>query len=324
MREAAPTVSVSSSVVEPEAPVAAASSAGAAILQTRVSRPHSFWTGLGFDTHAGINGFGGNIAMPVALHFNLRVGGDYFAYKTSFTEEGANVNAALHLGHAKAALDWYPFRNGFRVSPQMMFAVQTHVAATVLVPSGSTITLDGSDYVSSDADPLHGSASVGTRKVAPGFTVGWGQHRLARGPPLDLPGRTGLLLHRPAEPAGSVYRLRLPAQHAPATGLPKCHQRPRLSTEFGRVHPAQPEQPELCLLLSRGVHGLRLPFLERFAMCVQKRLSRRAKVLVYAAQTIALEDKPGRMVRFLCIQHRNFARKTRTFVHSLTCFRPSL
>ena len=173
MRDAAPEVGVSSSA-DPDASAAPSSGAGAALLQTRASRPHTFWTGLGFDSHVGINGAGGSVAIPVTQHFNLRVGGEYFGYKTSFTEEGANVTAALKLGHAKAALDWYPFHNGFRVSPMMVFAVQTHVDATVLVPSGSTISLDGSDYVSSNTDPLRGSATVSTRKVAPGLTVGWG------------------------------------------------------------------------------------------------------------------------------------------------------
>ncbi|MGI4853599.1 MAG: hypothetical protein ACRYF4_06070 [Janthinobacterium lividum] len=134
----------------------------------------SFLHSLGFAVHVGINGAGGDIAMPVAQHFNLRVGGDYAQYSTTFTEEGANVSAALRLGHGKVAVDWFPFGNGFRISPMAVFAVQTHVDATVLVPAGSTITLDGSDYVSSNADPLRGSAQVKTRSAAPGLTVGWG------------------------------------------------------------------------------------------------------------------------------------------------------
>ncbi|WP_158792464.1 hypothetical protein [Granulicella sp. L60] len=46
--------------------------------------------------------------------------------------------------------------------------------ATALVPSGSTITLNGQDYVSSSTDPLHGSGSVDFRKVSPGFSLGFG------------------------------------------------------------------------------------------------------------------------------------------------------
>lgn len=147
----------------------------AAAAAISVTRPYrSLWHGLGFSAHIGINGAGGDIALPVAPHFNIRAGGDYTRYSTTFTEEGANVAAALRLGHGKVALDWYPFGNGFRVSPMAVFAVQTHLDATVLVPAGQTITLDGGDYVSSNADPLRGSATVKTRSAAPGLTVGWG------------------------------------------------------------------------------------------------------------------------------------------------------
>ncbi len=71
-------------------------------------------------------------------------------------------------------LDWFPFRNGFHVSPMVNFSNNNTVRATVLVPSGSTITLSGSNYISSLTDPLHGSGSVGFRKTSPGLTVGWG------------------------------------------------------------------------------------------------------------------------------------------------------
>ncbi len=130
--------------------------------------------GLGFSVHAGANGLGGDIALPVAKRYNVRVGGEYFHYTTQFAQEGADVTAALRLGLGRAAVDWFPFNNGFRVSPQVVFGIQTRVNASVVVPSGRTISLDGQDYVSSDADPLRGTALIQTRKVAPGLTVGWG------------------------------------------------------------------------------------------------------------------------------------------------------
>lgn len=147
---------------------------GAATIAVPGARSHSFVHSLGFSVHAGINGIGGDIALPVAPRFNVRVGGEYFGYSTHFTQDGADVDASLRLGNGKAALDWFPFGNRFRVSPQVMFAIQTSVDATVLVPSGRSISLDGSDYVSSNADPLRGSAKIRTRTAAPGLTVGWG------------------------------------------------------------------------------------------------------------------------------------------------------
>ncbi len=135
---------------------------------------HGLLQSIGVDVHMGLNGVGGDIALPVTRHFSVRAGGEYFHYTDQFTEQGANVDASLRLGNGKAALDWYPFRNGFRVSPQVVFAIQTQASATVLVPPGQTISLNNSNYVSSTTDPLHGNGLVTTRKSAPGISVGWG------------------------------------------------------------------------------------------------------------------------------------------------------
>jgi hypothetical protein len=152
--------------------------------KSRVSR-------LGIDAQVGLNGVGGDIAFAVAPHFNLRLGGRFFSYSTSFQEEGADVNASLRLGGGKASLDWYPFHNGFRISPLVVFLNQTGVRATVLVPAGQTISLDDGDYVSSHADPLHGSASIGVRKTSPGLTIGYGNIIPRSGRHLSFPVELG-------------------------------------------------------------------------------------------------------------------------------------
>ena len=129
---------------------------------------------VGVDAHVGIDGIGFDVATPIAQHFNVRVGGDFFSYSTNFTEEGANVDASLQLQSAHANLDWFPFHNGLHVSPMVVLANNNHGRATVLVPAGNTINLNGQDYISSLTDPLHGSGSVDFRKTSPGLTVGWG------------------------------------------------------------------------------------------------------------------------------------------------------
>jgi hypothetical protein len=129
---------------------------------------------IGIAALVGIGGIGGDVAVAVAPHFNIRVGGQFFGYSNSFQEEGALINARLHTGGGKASVDWFPFRNGFHVSPIVVFLNQTDVRATVLVPSGQTVSLGTGNYVSSKADPLHGSASIGVRKTAPGLVIGYG------------------------------------------------------------------------------------------------------------------------------------------------------
>ena len=72
------------------------------------------------------------------------------------------------------ALDWFPFGGHLRLSPQIVYGNNNRVLATAVIPSGSTITLNGKDYISSFSDPLHGSGRIDFRKVSPGFSFGFG------------------------------------------------------------------------------------------------------------------------------------------------------
>ncbi|MDW5264273.1 MULTISPECIES: hypothetical protein [Acidobacteriaceae] len=160
--------STESNETQPSEPQSLATSTRSGAIPTRAPGR------IGVDVHAGINGIGADVALAVASHFNVRLGGQFFGYSSSFQEEGANVNATLRLGGGRASLDWFPFHNGFHVSPLLVFLNQTSVRAKVIVPSGETISLDDGDYVSSQADPLHGSASIGVWKTSPGLMIGYG------------------------------------------------------------------------------------------------------------------------------------------------------
>jgi hypothetical protein len=131
-------------------------------------------TRVGVDAQAGLGGIGFEVALPLFRKFNVRAGSNFFGYSTTFQEQGANVAANLRLRSGHASLDWFPFRGRFRLSPLVVFANNNRVQASALIPPGSTITLDGSDYISSSTDPLHGGGSIDFRRVSPGFTLGWG------------------------------------------------------------------------------------------------------------------------------------------------------
>jgi hypothetical protein len=133
------------------------------------------WKHPGLGLVVGINGIGLEVAEPVAQHFNVRAGGGYFHFDETFTSDGAQIEAGLKLGGGHVSLDYFPWsHHGFHISPQLYFGVQTSADVTVTVPSGQTISLSGGDYASSATDPLHGSATVKVRNVAPGLTFGYG------------------------------------------------------------------------------------------------------------------------------------------------------
>jgi hypothetical protein len=138
---------------------------------TRTYRPFS---SLGVASRVGFAGTGFDVATPLATRFNLRAGTDFFNYTTSFQEQGANVGINLHLRSGHAALDWFPLGGQFRVSPQLVFGNNNRILATAVIPSGSTITLNGENYISSYTDPLRGSGRIDFRKVSPGLGLGFG------------------------------------------------------------------------------------------------------------------------------------------------------
>jgi hypothetical protein len=142
---------------------------------------------IAFDSHAGLGGIGFDVATPLSRRFNIRAGSDFFGYSTSFQDQGANVATNVRMRWGHASLDWFPFGGRFRLSPLVVFANNNQAKATALVPPGSTITLNGQDYISSFTDPLHGGGSVNFRKASPGFTLGMGNVVPRTGHHLSVP-----------------------------------------------------------------------------------------------------------------------------------------
>jgi len=132
------------------------------------------FTRTGYDSHIGIGGVGFDIATLLFRKFNLRSGADFFSYTANFQEQGANIGANLRMRAAHANLDWFPFGGRSRLSPLLVFSNNNRIEATALIPAGSTITLNGENFISSQSDPLHGAGSIDFRKVSPGLTLGFG------------------------------------------------------------------------------------------------------------------------------------------------------
>ena len=138
---------------------------------TRTYRPFS---GLGFASRVGPAGTGFDVATPLATRFNLRAGTDFFNYATTFQEQGANVGINLHLRSGHVALDWFPLGGRFRLSPQLVVGNNNRVVATAVIPAGSTVSLNGENYISSYTDPLRGAGRIDFHKISPGLSLGFG------------------------------------------------------------------------------------------------------------------------------------------------------
>ncbi|MDR3774883.1 MAG: hypothetical protein P4L26_16130, partial [Terracidiphilus sp.] len=121
-------------------------------------------------------------ATNLSSHFNLRGNGDFFNYSRNFTSNGLSADAKLNLASAGAAVDIYPFRVGFRLSPGVLFYNQNQLTAAVTVPAGSSFKLSGTTYYSANtnagtgAAPVNGTGTLGLNINKAAFTVttGWG------------------------------------------------------------------------------------------------------------------------------------------------------
>lgn len=155
------------------APAPEGAAAGAAISVARPVRPREHF---GVAVHAGLEGIGVDSSLPLSNRLQVRATLNMGSYSTSFTDQGANVNAQLYLQSERISADWFVFGGRFHVSP--LFTMSNHNAfrGTVLVPGGQNIDMDGSTYVSSTTDPLRGAAEVSFRRNAPGLAIGFGNH----------------------------------------------------------------------------------------------------------------------------------------------------
>lgn len=135
-------------------------------------------------------------------HLNLRASGNLFRYSTSFTTNGFNANAQLHLASAGLAADIYPFHTGFRVSPGLLWYNQNRLTANSIVAGGTSFTLNGDTYYSASANsatgvtPLNAKAALGLYTTRPAFTIttGWGNTIPRNGGHWSFPFEAGVAL----------------------------------------------------------------------------------------------------------------------------------
>src|SRR5208283_3879225 len=170
----------------------------------RAASPHT-WTPPSYSPApfsrlafgGGVSTMGVNLQMAVIAnrYMNLRGTGNFFNYSISnVSVNGLEASGTLNLATAGAAVDFYPFpTHGFRLSPGAMFLNRNQAGATVIAPGGTSFTLDGYTYYSSQANPVTGVASLGlnTQNPAFTFTTGWGNMIPRRGGHLSFPFEIG-------------------------------------------------------------------------------------------------------------------------------------
>jgi len=172
----------SSSFVSPEA--SADDIGNQAVMPTGGSTRNSEGVLSRFAFGSGLSPLGIQVEATTDLsrHFNVRGTGNFFNYADNFTTNGINATAKLNLASARASVDIYPTRFGWRISPGVMLLNRNQVTAGTDVPAGTSFTLNGETYYSATpnsatgATPVVGNGLLGLNTNKPAFTIttGWG------------------------------------------------------------------------------------------------------------------------------------------------------
>uniref|UniRef100_A0A372IRG9 Outer membrane protein beta-barrel domain-containing protein n=2 Tax=Paracidobacterium acidisoli TaxID=2303751 RepID=A0A372IRG9_9BACT len=149
------------------------------------------FSGFALGVRMGTLGIGFEGATPLAQHFNLRAGANFFSFSDNFTTSGFTYQATLHLRSADASVDWYPWAKGFHISPGVLLYNGNDAAASFQAPAGTVFTLNDVDYLSSATDPVTGGASLKFNRAAPKLTVGFGNHIPRSGRHFSVPFEIG-------------------------------------------------------------------------------------------------------------------------------------
>jgi len=161
-----------------------------------VERPHVRpFSAIAVQLKFGFAGAGFDVSTPLAQRFNLRVGGSFFTYNGTYDSDGLQITGDANFRSGSAAIDIFPFNNGFRISPGITFYNGNNFNANIYVPPGAEYDPgDGSPSISDPTgkDPIRGTATMSFGKMyAPSLTIGWGNMIPRSGKHLSFPFEIG-------------------------------------------------------------------------------------------------------------------------------------
>lgn len=159
-----PDVSLSSSTEAADSEVPQASAASPS------DRPH----GVGIGIKLSSLGFGGEAAVALSRHANVRAGFNAFSFSRGYDNSGVHYAGDLTWVSGEAHLDWFPFAGKLHLSPGLIAYNDNHVDATATVQGGATFKLSGTPYESEPSNPVTGTAKLDFNKVAPTLLLGFG------------------------------------------------------------------------------------------------------------------------------------------------------
>jgi hypothetical protein len=136
----------------------------------------------------GVGGIGFQLATPLASKINLRGGFQFLNFSPFMNADGLPIQGQIKLRSANLGVDFFPYRNTFHVTPGLTFYNGNHMMATSAIAPGQTFSVNDDTYTNSLNDPVSGVFQVSLgHKVAPSFTVGFGNMLPRKGSAWSIP-----------------------------------------------------------------------------------------------------------------------------------------
>ena len=118
-------------------------------------------------------GAGIEVATPLSRSLNLRTSGYYMLFATAFSIDGINYSTKVNFRSGQVNVDWFPFHNGFHISPGVLY-FRNGLSGSADIAPGKPFSLSDVDYINSIDDPVSGTASITYgQHLAPTLTFGF-------------------------------------------------------------------------------------------------------------------------------------------------------
>jgi hypothetical protein len=133
------------------------------------------FTRVGIGADISPLGIGIKGATVLTRTIDLRVMGNFLGFTTpDFDLDGTKATGTLRLASLQTAVDFYPHNSIWRLSAGALLWNGNQISAKGDEQPGTSFTLDGQTYYSSQTDPINGSGVVGLHTHEPAFTASFG------------------------------------------------------------------------------------------------------------------------------------------------------
>jgi hypothetical protein len=170
--------------------------AGPAVAQGTAGSPPQMSSGssngkVGVSIQAGTLGIGGDVAVKLNSHANIRGGFDTFRLTHEFDDEGTIYTGKLKFQSIHAFVDWFPFEGAFHLSPGVVFGNDTNVSLSSTIAGGDSQDIGDGTYYSNPSNPIKIAGAVTAKSTGFALMMGWGN--IAGGRHFTVPFEFGVI-----------------------------------------------------------------------------------------------------------------------------------